>query len=59
MQLSVDLLILNGDPTERIRVLTDPDALEAVIQGGEVVAGALPSAGGPTAGAREALSAEA
>ena len=54
-----DLLILNGDPTERIRVLTDPDALEAVIQGGEVVAGALPSAGGPTADAREALSAEA
>ncbi len=53
-----DLLILNGDPTERIRVLTDPDALEAVIQGGAVVSGALPSAGGPTAGAREALSAE-
>jgi imidazolonepropionase-like amidohydrolase len=38
-----DLLLVNGDPLERIRVLTDDDAMETVVQGGAVVAGALPS----------------
>lgn len=39
-----DLLILDRNPLEDVRVLTDPDALQTVVQGGEIVAGALPVA---------------
>ena len=38
-----DLLVLRESPLERIRVLTEPESLEAVLKGGEVVAGALPA----------------
>ena len=37
-----DLLVFVENPLERIRVLTEPEALEAVVQGGVVVAGELP-----------------
>jgi imidazolonepropionase-like amidohydrolase len=36
-----DLLILNGNPLERIRILKDSELLETVIKGGEVVGGRL------------------
>jgi imidazolonepropionase-like amidohydrolase len=36
-----DLLVFAENPLERIRVLTEPEALEAVVQGGVVVAGEL------------------
>jgi imidazolonepropionase-like amidohydrolase len=36
-----DLLILRESPLERIRAIADPDALEAVVKGGEVVAGGV------------------
>jgi len=39
-----DLVVLRGDPLADIRVLTDDDAREAVLQGGRVVAGELPVA---------------
>ena len=37
-----DLLVLRENPLERIRALTEPEQLEAVVQGGKVVVGALP-----------------
>jgi imidazolonepropionase-like amidohydrolase len=37
-----DLLVLRESPLERIRSLTEPENLEAVVQGGRVVSGALP-----------------
>jgi imidazolonepropionase-like amidohydrolase len=37
-----DLLVLRESPLERIRVLCEPESLEAVVQGGKVVSGALP-----------------
>jgi imidazolonepropionase-like amidohydrolase len=39
-----DLLVFAENPLERIRVLTEPEALEAVVQDGVVVAGQLPLA---------------
>jgi imidazolonepropionase-like amidohydrolase len=39
-----DLIVLRESPLDRIRVLAEPDALEAVLQGGKLVAGALPAA---------------
>jgi hypothetical protein len=36
--------VLREDPTRDIRVIADDAAREAVIQGGRIVAGALPSA---------------
>lgn len=39
-----DLLIVNGDPSSDIGVLAQPDNIQAVIKGGEVVSGALPEA---------------
>ena len=39
-----DLLIVNGDPSSDIAVLAQPDNIQAVIKGGEVVSGALPEA---------------
>jgi imidazolonepropionase-like amidohydrolase len=39
-----DLLVLRESPLERIRALMEPETVEAVIKGGEVVAGALPAA---------------
>ena len=39
-----DLVVLRRSPFERIRALTEPDAVETVIKGGEVVAGRLPAA---------------
>jgi imidazolonepropionase-like amidohydrolase len=39
-----DLLVLRESPLERIRSLTEPENLEAVVQGGRVVSGALPVA---------------
>jgi imidazolonepropionase-like amidohydrolase len=44
-----DLLVLREDPTQDIRAITRDEAREAVVQGGRVVAGALPSAAGVTA----------
>jgi imidazolonepropionase-like amidohydrolase len=38
-----DLLVLDGDPSVDIEALADPSRMVAVLQGGEVVAGALPS----------------
>ena len=38
-----DLLVFAENPLERIRVLTDPELLEAVVQGGAVTAGRLPA----------------
>ena len=37
-----DLLVFAENPFERIRALTEPEALEAVVQDGVVVAGRLP-----------------
>jgi imidazolonepropionase-like amidohydrolase len=37
-----DLLVLRESPLDRIRALTEPAMLEAVVQGGRVVSGALP-----------------
>jgi imidazolonepropionase-like amidohydrolase len=37
-----DLLIVNGDPSTDIGLLTEPNRLQAVIKGGIVVSGALP-----------------
>jgi imidazolonepropionase-like amidohydrolase len=37
-----DLVVLRENPLERIRALTEPDVVEAVVKGGEVVVGALP-----------------
>ena len=37
-----DLLVFGADPLERIRVLTEPGSLEAVVQDGLIVAGQLP-----------------
>jgi imidazolonepropionase-like amidohydrolase len=37
-----DLVVLREDPLERIRALTEPDVVEAVVKGGELVAGSLP-----------------
>ena len=37
-----DLVVLRENPLERIRALTEPDVVEAVLKGGEVVAGSLP-----------------
>jgi imidazolonepropionase-like amidohydrolase len=39
-----DLLVLREDPTQDIRVIADDAAREAVLQGGRIVAGVLPSA---------------
>lgn len=39
-----DVLVFGESPIARIRALTEPGALEAVIQGGTVVSGALPMA---------------
>ena len=41
-----DVVVLRESPLERIRALTGPDAVEAVLKGGEVVVGRLP-AGAP------------
>jgi imidazolonepropionase-like amidohydrolase len=38
-----DLLVFAENPLERIRVLTEPELLESVVQGGVVVAGGLPA----------------
>ena len=40
-----DLVVIAGDPLGRITTLTDPGAVEAVLQDGRVVAGALPGMG--------------
>jgi imidazolonepropionase-like amidohydrolase len=37
-----DLLVFAENPLERIRVLTEPEALEAVVQDGVLVSGRLP-----------------
>ncbi len=37
-----DLLIVNGDPSSDIGVLAQPENVQAVIKGGELVSGALP-----------------
>jgi imidazolonepropionase-like amidohydrolase len=41
-----DLLILNGDPYEDVRILQDRRRLDAVIKGGELMHGSLPPASG-------------
>ena len=38
-----DLLVFAESPLERIRVLTEPELLECVVQGGAVAAGRLPA----------------
>ena len=38
-----DLLVFAENPLERIRVLTETELLESVVQGGVVVAGRLPA----------------
>ena len=37
-----DLLVFGENPLERIRAITEPEALEAVLQDGALVAGLLP-----------------
>jgi imidazolonepropionase-like amidohydrolase len=37
-----DLVVVDGDPSQDIRVLTHPERIVAVLKGGEVVSGALP-----------------
>ena len=39
-----DILILRRNPLERIRCLTERSTVEAVLKGGEAVAGSLPAA---------------
>ena len=39
-----DLLVVNGDPSRDIGVLTRPENFQAVIKGGELVSGAMPAA---------------
>jgi imidazolonepropionase-like amidohydrolase len=41
-----DLLILDGDPYEDVRILQDRRRLDAVIKGGELMHGSLPPASG-------------
>ena len=36
-----DLIVLGENPLERIRAITEPGAVETVMQGGEVVSGSL------------------
>lgn len=39
-----DMVVVDGDPSADIRILTQPDKLVAVIKGGEVMCGHLPAA---------------
>lgn len=39
-----DLIVLGENPLERIRAITEPGTIEAVLQGGEVVSGSLAQA---------------
>ena len=39
-----DLILLGENPLERIRAITEPGTVEAVIKGGEVVSGSLAAA---------------
>jgi imidazolonepropionase-like amidohydrolase len=43
-----DLIVLGENPLERIRAIAEPGTVEAVLQGGEVVSGALEPAAAVT-----------
>ena len=45
-----DLIILGENPLERIRAITEPGTVEAVLQGGEVMSGSLDGLGGASGG---------
>ena len=38
-----DMVIVDGDPSSDINVLTQPDRLVAVLKGGELVSGEMPA----------------